>query len=142
VLLALLLAGCEGSDAPIGMSQSALTSLQATAQVQAVCHGSYRNHGQCMKCVTHVLNDLKWEAVIESPIQGEVTSWFAHHWCDGDPCIPTTCAVANAYCGEISDDCGGGLDCGTCEPPLVCGGGGISHLCGRRTSTTVGDAPR
>ncbi|MBN1656407.1 MAG: hypothetical protein JXA30_21740 [Deltaproteobacteria bacterium] len=49
-------------------------------------------------------------------------------------CIPTTCALQNAECGEIDDGCGGVLDCdrqiGGCSGKQSCGGGGESNRCG------------
>jgi hypothetical protein len=38
-----------------------------------------------------------------------VTGW------DGGTCVRTTCAARDAACGTVSDDCGGTLQCGTCE---------------------------
>ena len=46
------------------------------------------------------------------------------------PCVPITCAHANAECGMIGDGCGGELDCGDCPPGQTCGGGGTPHQCG------------
>jgi hypothetical protein len=129
----LLLAACGAPPAAIDQISQAATVfdvVQATAAVQDVCHGSYRNHGLCMKCVTAALNDLKWNKRIDYPTQGEVTSIFARGWCDGAACIPTTCAIAGAACGSVSDDCGGELECGTCAAPLTCGGGGVANACG------------
>jgi hypothetical protein len=45
-------------------------------------------------------------------------------------CTPTTCCALGANCGSFSDGCGGTLDCGTCVPPLSCGGGGVPNQCG------------
>jgi hypothetical protein len=50
--------------------------------------------------------------------------------CGVSPCVPRTCAQANAQCGAVADGCGGLLDCGTCTPPATCGGGGIPNACG------------
>ena len=33
-------------------------------------------------------------------------------------------------CGTTGDGCGGTLDCGDCTPPLTCGGGGTTGVCG------------
>lgn len=41
-----------------------------------------------------------------------------------------TCASQNATCGPIGDGCGGTIDCGTCNPPDTCGGGGTLFTCG------------
>jgi hypothetical protein len=32
----------------------------------------------------------------------------------GRPCVPRSCAQAQARCGVVSDGCGGSLDCGAC----------------------------
>jgi hypothetical protein len=51
-------------------------------------------------------------------------------------CTPTTCDALGATCGKPSDDCGGKLDCGTCDERecLTC----ISNTC---TSTCGGKTP-
>jgi hypothetical protein len=46
-------------------------------------------------------------------------------------CVPTTCAQQVKDCGPISDGCNNLLECGTCKPPLKCGGGGIPNVCGK-----------
>lgn len=45
-------------------------------------------------------------------------------------CTPTTCAAQGKNCGQISDGCGGLLNCGTCTSPETCGGGGVPGVCG------------
>jgi hypothetical protein len=44
-------------------------------------------------------------------------------------CTPGTCPVG-AECGYVADGCGGLLDCGDCEEPDTCGGGGVYNQCG------------
>ena len=39
---------------------------------------------------------------------------------EGQCCVPNTCGALNAQCGEISDGCGGTLDCGVCQGGAVC----------------------
>jgi RHS repeat-associated protein len=54
--------------------------------------------------------------------------------CDGfideDCCQPSTCHGVGANCGTVSDGCGSMIDCGACEVPETCGGGGVSNVCG------------
>ena len=55
--------------------------------------------------------------------------------CGPDPscdagCCPKTCAQLGFSCGQVSDYCGGALDCGTCLAPDYCGGGGVTGRCG------------
>ncbi len=45
-------------------------------------------------------------------------------------CEPRTCADVGAACGDVSDGCGGTLNCGACTAPLTCGGGGTANQCG------------
>jgi hypothetical protein len=45
-------------------------------------------------------------------------------------CRPKTCQSIGAGCGQASDGCGGALECGSCNAPEVCGGGGVAHACG------------
>jgi hypothetical protein len=45
-------------------------------------------------------------------------------------CVPKTCQQLNATCGSLGDGCGGTLDCGTCNAPQTCGGGGTPNACG------------
>jgi hypothetical protein len=50
---------------------------------------------------------------------------------DGAPiCTPTTCAALKFNCGPAGDGCGGVLQCGTCQAPLVCGAAGTPGRCG------------
>ena len=49
---------------------------------------------------------------------------------DAPACTPKPCADLGAACGLAGDGCGGTLSCGTCAPPLTCGGGGTSNVCG------------
>ena len=46
------------------------------------------------------------------------------------PCVPKTCAQLGASCGAVEDTCGNVIDCGDCEAPNTCGGGGVPHQCG------------
>jgi hypothetical protein len=45
-------------------------------------------------------------------------------------CFPLTCAQQGFGCGVVPDGCGGLLQCGSCTPPLTCGGGGTAFVCG------------
>jgi hypothetical protein len=45
-------------------------------------------------------------------------------------CTPRTCMDQNISCGPAGDGCGGLLQCGTCQPPQTCGGGGTPGQCG------------
>lgn len=46
-------------------------------------------------------------------------------------CVPrTSCTALGLNCGPIGDGCGGMLNCGTCTPPAICGGGGTPSVCG------------
>ena len=47
----------------------------------------------------------------------------------GTCCTPTTCQAQGKNCGSIPDGCGGSLDCGTCNAPQICGGGGTANVC-------------
>lgn len=50
---------------------------------------------------------------------------------DGAPiCNPTTCQNLGFNCGPAGDGCGGLLQCGTCNQPDICGGGGKPSVCG------------
>ncbi len=49
---------------------------------------------------------------------------------DGGTCVPTTCAKLGIQCGPAGDGCGGLLQCGTCQAPQTCGGGGVPGVCG------------
>ena len=46
------------------------------------------------------------------------------------PCVKTTCSAQGLNCGPAGDGCGGTLDCGNCQAPMTCGGGGFSGICG------------
>ncbi|MDP9036056.1 MAG: carboxypeptidase-like regulatory domain-containing protein, partial [Myxococcota bacterium] len=49
---------------------------------------------------------------------------------DGGACTPQTCQSLGIGCGPAGDGCGNQLSCGTCNPPLTCGGGGVAGQCG------------
>ena len=44
-------------------------------------------------------------------------------------CDPRGCADVGATCGTISDGCGDTVECGSCPPGEVCGGGGTPNVC-------------
>lgn len=50
-------------------------------------------------------------------------------------CVPQSCGSRGANCGQVPDECGITLQCGTCSEPETCGGGGRPNVCGcTRTS--------
>jgi hypothetical protein len=51
-------------------------------------------------------------------------------------CVPLTCATLGANCGFTSDRCGGTIQCGNCNPPEFCGGGGKPLVCGTKPPST------
>ncbi len=48
-------------------------------------------------------------------------------------CGTPTCASLGKNCGVVAVSCGGTLDCGYCNWPLSCGGGGKVNVCGAPT---------
>jgi hypothetical protein len=58
----------------------------------------------------------------------------------GNGCKPKTCADIGYTCGQNSDGCGNVLNCGTCQLPAYCGGGGFSK-CGGTTEQQPDGAP-
>ena len=49
---------------------------------------------------------------------------------DAGTCFPKTCQQQGFNCGQNGDGCGHPIDCGTCTPPAICGGGGQPSVCG------------
>jgi hypothetical protein len=49
-------------------------------------------------------------------------------------CVPATCSVLGAKCGEVPDGCGASIQCGVC-PEEFCGGGGAPNTCGLNDCT-------
>jgi hypothetical protein len=47
-------------------------------------------------------------------------------------CTPEGCADQHITCGPAGDGCGNQIDCGMCDPPNTCGGGGVSSQCGSK----------
>ncbi|WP_394832482.1 carboxypeptidase-like regulatory domain-containing protein [Pendulispora rubella] len=45
-------------------------------------------------------------------------------------CTPKTCTQLGATCGPQGDGCGNLINCGTCNAPQTCGGGGVPNACG------------
>jgi hypothetical protein len=56
-------------------------------------------------------------------------------------CTPTTCQALGYSCGTAGDGCGGSLDCGTCNSPQFCGGGGFSQCGGNNGLQADGGNP-
>ncbi len=55
-----------------------------------------------------------------------------------EPCVAKTCEEEGWECGTLDDGCGNRIDCGTCTPPLLCGGGDDPHVCAPcRAETTA-----
>ena len=50
-------------------------------------------------------------------------------------CTPTTCGQLGYNCGFAADGCGGTLNCGSCNNPQFCGGGGFD-ICGGNNGLT------
>ena len=38
----------------------------------------------------------------------------------GEPCVPASCELIGALCGQMDDGCGSTLACGECDPGLAC----------------------
>jgi hypothetical protein len=56
--------------------------------------------------------------------------------CGPGSCTPKTCTEQGFNCGPAGDGCGNLIPtCGTCTPPLSCGGGGSPGVCGQPTVT-------
>ena len=56
---------------------------------------------------------------------------------DGGPiCHPKTCVDLGFTCGPAADGCGGVLQCGICQFPDACGGGGVHGECGNTLPCT------
>ncbi|HEY3816315.1 MAG TPA: hypothetical protein VGL81_04040 [Polyangiaceae bacterium] len=49
---------------------------------------------------------------------------------DAGTCVPRTCQELGYDCGANGDGCGNVIDCGTCTPPEICGGGNLPSVCG------------
>jgi hypothetical protein len=45
-------------------------------------------------------------------------------------CCPVTCQMQGYDCGIADDGCSNMLDCGMCQAPQTCGGGGKANVCG------------
>ena len=61
---------------------------------------------------------------------------------DGAPaCAATTCEALGYTCGTAGDGCGGVLQCGTCNSPQYCGGGGFSKCGGNNGLAVDGGNP-
>ena len=54
------------------------------------------------------------------------------------PCVPKTCAQANAQCGVAGDGCGNILQCGSCPIEQVCVGGTCTTGCTPKSCTDQG----
>lgn len=50
-------------------------------------------------------------------------------------CTPTTCVAQGKNCGQIDDNCGSTLQCGSCTAPQTCGGSGLANVCGDESCT-------
>jgi hypothetical protein len=122
-LLCVLAASCGDPAPSLELSRQAvisapLTDDQARDEVRRACPGPQKNHGQCVSCAAHALNDLRDANRISGAQKGSLQSWFAQNGCDG--CAPTTCPAQGDICGStMPDGCGGTLSCDFCPafPP-------------------------
>jgi hypothetical protein len=98
------------------MSGTTLTDRQAKEEVQAECHGTYRNHGQCQKCVAHEAALLARRREITAAQHAEIVSLFAEDVCS-TKCIPapelhaTTCFPVCGTAPETSPKSSVDLQC-------------------------------
>jgi hypothetical protein len=66
-------------------------------------------------------------------VPGQVCGGGGYGLCGGPDagvCVPQTCNELHHNCGIEGDGCGGIINCGTCSPPAICGGGGQPSVCG------------
>jgi hypothetical protein len=94
-------------------ANGAVSTASALETVIEQCKGQHENHGQCVSCAAHALDQLDAISSISGDQKGELQSTFAHDCENG--CLASTCAAENAACGTISNLCGGTLDCGACN---------------------------
>jgi hypothetical protein len=73
----------------------------------------------CSQSPPVMLPDGHSDAVVQVTLTCDAT-------CGAAPCKPTTCMALGKNCGPVSDGCNGTLQCGSCSPPLKCGGHGAS----------------
>ncbi len=119
LVLAAALASCGGSShdesttspEPVGTTASALSRLDATAQIQASCKGAFATRDACEACVDAQADALVKQKAITRKQAASIEDVFEHGACRAR-CIPTTCAIEGATCGTIPDLCGGTLTCG------------------------------
>jgi hypothetical protein len=79
----------------------------------------------CSQSPPVMLPDGHSDAVVQVTLTCDAT-------CGAAPCKPTTCMALGKNCGPVSDGCTGTLQCGSCSPPLKCGGhgsGGVPGVC-------------
>jgi Lamin Tail Domain len=50
---------------------------------------------------------------------------------DSCGCTPLTACPSPLDCGDLDDNCGGTINCGTCTSPETCGGEGTDNVCGQ-----------
>jgi hypothetical protein len=55
--------------------------------------------------------------------------------CQTPMCSPKTCARLGFNCGQTSYGCNNIINCGTCQAPQTCGGGGKANVCGGGSGT-------
>ncbi len=99
-------------ESPLGMFRSALIVL-LTAAALAACGGSSKGGD----------GDDDGGPGDEIDAGGGGTD-------AGEGCGLVTCESAGATCGPIGDGCGGIIECGDCDAPETCGGGGTPSVCG------------
>ena len=57
------------------------------------------------------------------------------------PCKPLTCTAQNRTCGQVSDGCGGQLNCGTCSNPTPLCVNNVCTVCSSNAQCGTGEAP-
>ncbi len=66
-----------------------------------------------------------------NPPLGSTTSCGANSTCDGNGnCVCSDPNACVGKCGTFADACGHSVNCGGCNAPQTCGGGGTAFVCG------------
>jgi hypothetical protein len=114
--------GCgssTGGGEPVGVASSAST-YGCLAAVHVACDGELKNHGDCVSCVAHAVQDLAACSGLSGAEEAKIIVLFAHRE-EACACVPTSCAAQGATCGTMADGCGSTMDCGTCPNGQACG---------------------
>src|SRR5690349_12859140 len=98
ILLGCGTSGTSSEGGAVASASDPLISLaDARGAIEGACPRPCKNHGKCVSCVAHDVNDLRGQGDSTGQRGGQPVSEFAEGYCN-NACDPITCCV-QGQCG-------------------------------------------